>query len=206
MKRIFSSSMVLMMGTMAFHCQAFEPLSYDYVYGDLASGTKDESLGRNSDIMDLKVGGYYKLDDTWLLTGDYSARFIHLDNTTAQNYVLLPGIGAHFMLSSRLDMLVDGKVGGIRYVLTDDDTDDNISTSTKLMYGAGVRFRYALTDNWQLGAGLNLHRSDVVDEDIMDVRVDYRFNDLFGLGGFYTHSEYDHHTSNSGGISARVYY
>ncbi len=206
MNRVFATPFALLLSAMAFDGYALEPLSYDYVYADLASGTKDETLGRNSDVMDLAVGGYYGLDSTWILTGEYSARFIHLDDTTAQNYILLPGLGMRIGLGERLDLLVDGKLGGIRYVLSDDDSDDDIESSTKLMYGASARLRYALTENWQLGAGLRLRRSDIVDEDIMDVGVHYRFNSLFALGGFYTHTEYSHHSSNSGGLSLRVYY
>ncbi len=211
MNLTFAQSTALLCGLLlhtafADEISSLDPLSYDYVYFDAASGSQDGSLGDNSDVTELAVGGFYPLSERWILTGDYRARFVHLEGTTAENYILLPGVGAYFPLGERLDLVVDAKAGGVRYVLSDDDTDDNLDSSTDWMLGGGVYLRYALTDQLQLGGTVKLNRSDRVDEDIFQLKIDYRFNKLFGLGGFYTYTDYGHNSENAGGLSARVYY
>ncbi|WP_341663476.1 hypothetical protein [Vibrio sp.] len=88
---IFSVTLLWAITTLPAH--ANNNFNYNYLYADLAAGSFNDDLGTNSSVTSLAVGGKRVIEEQMLATIDYEARFIHpSDNTTTENYILLPGM------------------------------------------------------------------------------------------------------------------
>ncbi|MGD8170253.1 outer membrane beta-barrel protein [Vibrio sp. TRT 21S02] len=181
-------------------------IEYEYIHADLSSGSLNENLGENNNVTTLTIGGNYLFTDHWVASLDYSARFIHPANTTTEIYSLMPGIGYRYALIEDLDMLAQASVGYIRARTTNDITDETLKSDTELRYGTSLTLSYALNENWQASVIGELTRSDILDENLLTLRGDYKLSKRFMLGGFYTHRDTGESTTNEGGISVRFAY
>lgn len=177
-----------------------------YAYVDFSSGSLDENIGDNSNVTAIKVGGQLPMDQRWLATLDYSARFIHPENTTTEIYTLLPGIAARFDVGSGFEVVTGVKVGMQWARLTDDDTDIKLESSNEFVWGADVGLIYNITPRWRLATDAELNRSDILDVEIYSLRADYRFDSGFTVGGFYSHRDSDRGSTNEGGVALKLFF
>ncbi|MCG9679898.1 transporter [Vibrio sp. Isolate24] len=187
----------------AFGQNTAHDLNYDFLYADLSAGSLDENLGVNSNVTSLAVGGNMLLDDQFLATLDYEARFIHPKDTTTERYTLLPGAAFRYSLEDKWDLVAGAKAGFIWSTQTNDVTDEKISSDSKFMWGGDITLKYELSKLWELSVTGGVRRSDILDEDIFNMRGDYQISPKLMLGGFYTHRNNGSTTTNEGGVSLR---
>ncbi|EGU31716.1 outer membrane beta-barrel protein [Vibrio scophthalmi] len=179
---------------------------YRYGYVEFASGSLDEDIGGNSNITAINTGGKLPIDQRWLATLDYSARFIHPEKTTTEIYTLLPGVAARIDAGPGLEFLVGGKAGMQWARLTDDDTDVKLESSNEFVWGLEIGLIYNITQRWRLATDAELNRSDILDVDIYSLRADYRINSGFTAGAFYSHRESDRGSTNEGGVALKLFF
>jgi hypothetical protein len=110
----------------------------DYVYAKLASGSLDERIGVNSNITTLGVGGLNLLRNHFYLSVDYSARFIHPQDTTTELYSLLPGINFHYDIVDDLQLGFGIKLGYLWAKQTQDIDDANLYSKNSVQWGGRV--------------------------------------------------------------------
>ncbi|NOH72271.1 outer membrane beta-barrel protein [Vibrio pectenicida] len=181
--------------------------NYNYLYADLSAGSFDDDLGTNSNVTSLAVGGKKRLDKKILATIDYEARFIHPnDNTTTENYTLLPGVAFYYSLEDKWDLMVGAKTGYVWSSSTNDITDEKLFSDGKFMWVGNVTLKHELTQHWQVSFTGELRRSDILDEDIFNMRAGYQVTDKIVVAGFYTHRNNGKTTTNEGGISVKYLY
>ncbi len=186
-------------------------LRYNTLYADLSAGSLNENLGVNNNVTALSVGGNYLITPNALATLDYTARFIHPNDVTTEIYTLLPGVAYRFPLMQRLDFIATAKLGYLWVTQTQDSTDQELFRDNEMMWGASVEAKYALSQQWEAAMRGEMNRSDLLDENIFQVRADYQFSARLTVGAFYTHRDGDYSTNqisgnattNEGGISLR---
>lgn len=178
-------------------------LNYNFLYADLSAGSLGENLGVNSNVTSLAVGGNMLIDNQFLATLDYEARFIHPQNTTTEIYTLLPGAAFRYPIEDKWDLVAGTKAGYIWSTQTNDITDAKISSDNKFMWGGDLTLKYELNKFWELSVTGGLRRSDILDEDIFNMRGDYQVSTKLVFGGFYTHRNNGSTTTNEGGVSLR---
>ena len=71
------------------------------------------------------------------------------------------------------------------------------------MWGGDLTLKYELNKFWELSVTGGLRRSDILDEDIFNMRGDYQVSTKLVVGGFYTHRNNGSTTTNEGGVSLR---
>ncbi|MGY5613031.1 outer membrane beta-barrel protein [Vibrio brasiliensis] len=186
-------------------------INYGYAYADVSAGSLNENLGVNNNVTALAVGGNYLWTENILFTLDYTARFIHPEDFTTELYTLLPGVAYRYPVLAKLDLVAKAKIGYLWAKQSQDSTNAKLFSDSDLVLGAGVELKYALTDDWELAAGAEFNYTDFLEEEIYQLRADYRISPRITLGGFYTHRSGDFETvkiagsatTNEGGISLR---
>jgi len=177
-----------------------------YFYADLAAGALDDDIGTNSNVTSLSVGGVMPLSFGLLASLDYSARFIHPDETTTEIYTLLPGLGMQFDLAQNLALQGLVKAGMQWAEQTNDITDTTLSSNDEFTWGGELGLIYQLNERWSAIADVEWNRSDIIDVDIYTLRANYRASQRMSFGGFYTHRNSGVTTTNEGGVSLRVHF
>lgn len=189
------------------HANASNNFNYNYLYADLAAGSFNDDLGTNSSVTSLAVGGKRIVEDQILATIDYEARFIHPnDNTTTENYMLLPGMALSYSLEDKWDIIAGVKIGYVWSSKTNDTTDEKLFSDNDFMWGGDISLQYEVNQDWQISLTGELRRSDILDEDIFNMRAGYNINKMFVIAGFYTHKNYGKTTTNEAGISLKYMY
>lgn len=186
-------------------------IKYDYIYADLSAGSLNENLGVNNNVTALSIGGTYLWTDRVLATLDYTAKFIHPNDTTTELYTLLPGVAYRYPIMPKLDIVAGVKLGYLWASQSNDATDQELFKDNEMMWGASAELKYALNKSWELAAKSEFNHSDLVEETIFNLRADYQFNARMSVGAFYTHRDGDYQTAeisgnattNEGGISLR---
>ncbi|MGY3569448.1 outer membrane beta-barrel protein [Vibrio paucivorans] len=176
---------------------------YDYVYVDLSSGSYDKSLGGNNNVTAMGIGASSLYDDQWLLVLDYSARFFHPDNITEETYTLRAGAGYRYAINEQWDISTRAKVGSLWNKVTQDNPEVKLFSDSKFVYSIDASVNYFVTKQLELAAIGELSRSNLVDEDKLQLRADYHFEDNFAIGVLYTHRDFGEDTTNEGGLSLR---
>ncbi|RJX69554.1 porin family protein [Vibrio sinensis] len=180
---------------------------YRFLYADLSAGSLNENLGTNSNVTALDVGGNWLPTDNVIVSFDYSARFIHPDITTTEIYTLLPGVGYRYGIANNFDVYAIAKAGFVWAKQTNDITDEKLESDDEFMLGGELGVKYALSSALQLGASVELNRSDLIDEDVYTLDANYLVSTRFLLGGFYRHREGDGtNSTNEGGVSIKFLY
>ncbi|MDA0147391.1 outer membrane beta-barrel protein [Vibrio sp. LaRot3] len=177
-----------------------------YFYADLAAGALDDDIGTNSNVTALSVGGVMPISFGLLASLDYSARFIHPDETTTEIYTLLPGAGLQFNLAQNLAMQALVKAGMQWAEQTNDLTNTTLSSSDEFTWGGELGLIYQLNERWSAIADVEWNRSDIIDVDAYSLRANYRVSPRISFGGFYTHRNSGDSTTNEGGVSLRVHF
>ncbi|MFA0501410.1 hypothetical protein AB4496_21585, partial [Vibrio sp. 10N.222.46.A1] len=95
-------------------------LDYDHIYATAHSGSLNEDAGSNNNASSYGLGISYAITDDWLLLGDYSARFIHPDESTTRMDTLMPGIGYRYSIKRDLDIVAYYLLG-----ITKGEVEDN---------------------------------------------------------------------------------
>lgn len=181
-------------------------LNHEFAYAQLSAGSLNENIGVNSDITAFAVGGNYQFKPDFFISLDYEARFIHPDQVTTEIYTLLPSAFYRFVVYQGLDVIAGAKTGLLWVNQTNDETDKTISKDNRFIWGGHVGLRYRLNTRWDVEAGAEFLRSDVLDEEVYTLKADYYLTPRISLGGFYQHREQDSATANEGGIGMQFYY
>ncbi|MBU2898232.1 porin family protein [Vibrio hepatarius] len=190
-----------------FTTNASNNFNYNYLYADLSAGSYDDDLGTNSNVTSLAVGGKKQFDKKILATLDYEARFIHPnDNTTTENYILLPGVAFNYSLDDKWDLIAGAKTGYVWSSSSNDITDEKLFSDGKFMWAGDVTLKHEISQYWQISLIGELRRSDFLDEDIFNMRAGYQVTDKIVVAGFYTHINNGKTTTNEGGISVKYLY
>lgn len=181
--------------------------NYNYLYADLAAGSFNDDIGTNSNVTSLAVGGKKLIQEHVLATLDYEARFIHPNNnTTTENYTLLPGVALRYSIEEGWDLIAGAKLGYVWSSQTNDITDEKVFSDGDFMWGGDVSLKYELDQHWQISLTGEMRRSDILDEDIFNIRADYQIFPRMALAGFYNHRNNGKTTVNEGGISVKYWY
>ncbi|MEH0759901.1 outer membrane beta-barrel protein [Vibrio sp. 16] len=204
--RVFPFVFAFSTATFAQQTEPTSPIDYDYVYAEVSAGSLDEYIGVNSDVSSFSIGGYYSLNQSWLLALDYEARFIHPETTTTEIYTLLPGVVYRYNMFDSFDLLAGVKMGLLWANQTNNETDKFISKDHRFMLGGNLTARYQFSPNWSVEGSMEVRRSDTLDEEVYVLRTDYDLTERISLGGFYKHRHESTATTNEGGLSMRFYY
>lgn len=181
-------------------------VNQDYLYADVSAGSFDADNGAEGNVTSVMVGYSGLFAEHWLVVADYEARFIRPDETTTEIYSFRPGVGYKWDLNDDWLIYSRARAGYLRTVTTEDDTDQQLSDSSDLIYGIDLGLSYSPIDKLELTALGELSRSDALDEEIVKLRADYYVTRRFALGGFYSYRNAGEYTSNEGGISMRYAY
>lgn len=186
----------------------------DFVYAELASGSLDERIGVNSNVTTLKIGGQNLLRDHFYVAVDYSARFIHPQNTTTELYSLLPGIKFRYQIIDELELGAGVKLGYLWAKQTQDIDGVNLYSENSVQWGGMTELRYRVSNDWELSVAGELKNSDTVDEHIFYLFSEYYVSPDVKLGIFYSHTNGDYNTakikgestSNDGGLVVTYFF
>ena len=173
----------------------------NFVYAELASGSLDERIGVNSNVTTLKIGGQNLLRDPLYLTVDYSARFIHPQNTTTELYSLLPGIKFRYQIVDELELGAGLKLGYLWAKQTQDIDGVKLYSKNRVQWGGTTELRYRVSNEWELSAAVELKNSDTVDEHIFYLSSEYHVSPDVKLGIFYSQTNGDYNTAKIKGES-----
>ena len=173
----------------------------NYLYAELASGSLDERIGVNSNVTTLKIGGQNFLRDHFYLAIDYSARFIHPQNTTTELYSLLPGINFRYEIIDNLELGAGLRLGYLWAKQTQDSNGENLYSENGVQWGGMTEVRYRVNSGCELSIAGELKKSDTVDEHILYFISEYHVSTDFKVGIFYRHTNGDYSTANIKGES-----
>ena len=123
-------------------------LDYDHIYATAYSGSLNEDAGGNNNASSFGLGGSYAMTGGWLLLGDYSARFIHPDDTTTRIDTLMPGVGYRYGIKKDLDVVAYYLLGITKGKVEDNDTNRTESSDTEFIQGVKVGLNYGFAKRW----------------------------------------------------------
>ena len=164
-------------------------LDYDHIYATAHSGSLDEDAGGNNNASSFGLGVSYAMTDDWLLLGDYSARFIHPDDTTTRIDTLMPGVGYRYSIKKDLDVVAYYLLGVTKGEVEDNDTNRTESSDTEFIQGIKAELNYGFAKRWIANGSVQVNRSDLFDEEIYHVGLRYLVTNKFAIGGSYQHRD-----------------
>lgn len=185
--------------------------NYDYVEAGLYSGRYHHEGYDSNNASTLDFGLSNKMDSNILLLGDYSARFIHPDHMTVRLDTLMAGAGYVFALMPKLDFALSYHAGIAKWDVSDKDHNSPVlsyitESETKFIQGIRGQLNYAVTENWLVGLQGQLNRSDLFDEDIYKLSVDYFVTPTFSIALLGSHRSTSKVNTNEGGVRLRLQY
>ncbi|WP_341666091.1 hypothetical protein [Vibrio sp.] len=116
------------------------------------------------------------------------------------------GMALSYSLEDNWDIVAGVKIGYVWSSKTNDITDEKIFSDNEVMWGGDISLKYEISQYWQMSLTGELRRSDILDEDIFNMRADYQINEMFVIAGLYTHKNYGKTTTNEVGISLKYFY
>ncbi|KAB0463481.1 MULTISPECIES: outer membrane beta-barrel protein [Vibrio] len=164
-------------------------LDYDHIYATAYSGSLNEDAGGNNNASSFGLGGSYAMTGGWLLLGDYSARFIHPDDTTTRIDTLMPGVGYRYGIKKDLDVVAYYLLGITKGQVEDNDTNRTESSDTEFIQGVKVGLNYGFAKRWIANGSVQVNRSDLFDEEIYHLGLRYLVTNKFAIGGSYQHRD-----------------
>ncbi|MCZ8501243.1 outer membrane beta-barrel protein [Vibrio lentus] len=164
-------------------------LDYDHIYATAHSGSLNEDAGGNNNASSYGLGVSYAMTDDWLLLGDYSARFIHPDDTTTRIDTLMPGVGYRYSIKKDLDVVAYYLLGITKGEVEDNDTNRTESSDTEFIQGVKAELNYGFAKRWIANGSVQVNRSDLFDEEIYHVGLRYLVTNKFAIGGSYQHRD-----------------
>lgn len=111
-----------------------------------------------------------------------------------------------YSLEDKWDIIAGVKIGYVWSSKTNDTTDEKLFSDNDFMWGGDISLQYEVNQDWQISLTGELRRSDILDEDIFNMRAGYNINKMFVIAGFYTHKNYGKTTTNEAGISLKYMY
>ncbi|MDH5930998.1 outer membrane beta-barrel protein [Vibrio splendidus] len=168
---------------------AVDILDYDHIYATAHSGSLNEDAGGNNNASSYGLGVSYAMTDDWLLLGDYSARFIHPDDTTTRIDTLMPGVGYRYSIKKDLDIVAYYLLGITKGKVEDNDTNRTESSDTEFVQGVKAELNYGFAKRWIANGSVQVNRSDLFDEEIYHVGLRYLVTNKFAIGGSYQHRD-----------------
>lgn len=177
-------------------------LDYDYLYASVGSGSLNEDAGVNSNASIFSIGGSYQVDEHWLAVGDYTARFLHPDETTTRADTLMAGVGYRYAIISDFDAVTSYQIGVTKAkVELNDVTNTTVSSDTEFIHGAKVALNYGFSDSWIAIGSVQFNRSDLFDEEVYHTSLRYLVTPKFAVGGFYNHRNGQDERTNEIGVN-----
>ncbi|WP_192890443.1 outer membrane beta-barrel protein [Vibrio bathopelagicus] len=164
-------------------------LDYDHIYATAHSGSLNEDVGSNNNASSYGLGVSYAMTDDWLLLGDYSARFIHPDDTTTRIDTLMPGVGYRYSIKNDLDIVAYYLLGITKGKVEDNDTNRTESSDTEFIQGVKAELNYGFAKRWIANGSVQVNRSDLFDEEIYHLGLRYLVTNKFAIGGSYQHRD-----------------
>ncbi|MFA0056547.1 hypothetical protein [Vibrio echinoideorum] len=164
-------------------------LDYDHIYATAHSGSLNEDAGSNNNASSYGLGVSYTMTDDWLLLGDYSARFIHPDETTTRIDTLMTGAGYRYSLRKDLDLVASYLLGITKGKVEDNDTNQTESSDTEFIQGLKAELNYGFAKRWIANGSVQVNRSDLFDEEIYHLGLRYLVTNKFAIGGSYQHRD-----------------
>ncbi|MEZ8628340.1 outer membrane beta-barrel protein [Vibrio splendidus] len=168
---------------------AVDILDYDHIYATAHSGSLNEDAGGNNNASSYGLGVSYAMTDDWLLLGDYSARFIHPDDTTTRIDTLMPGVGYRYSIKRDLDVVAYYLLGITKGEVEDNDTNRTESSDSEFIQGVKAELNYGFAKRWIANGSVQVNRSDLFDEEIYHVGLRYLVTNKFAIGGSYQHRD-----------------
>lgn len=168
---------------------AVDILDYDHIYATAHSGSLNEDAGGNNNASSYGLGVSYAMTDDWLLLGDYSARFIHPDDTTTRIDTLMPGVGYRYSIKRDLDVVAYYLLGITKGEVEDNDTNRTESSDSEFIQGVKAELNYGFAKRWIANGSVRVNRSDLFDEEIYHVGLRYLVTNKFAIGGSYQHRD-----------------
>ncbi|WP_215403056.1 outer membrane beta-barrel protein [Vibrio gigantis] len=179
---------------------AVDILDYDHIYATAHSGSLNEDAGSNNNASSYGLGVSYAMTDDWLLLGDYSARFIHPDDTTTRIDTLMPSVGYRYSIKKDLDIVAYYLLGITKGKVEDNDTNRTESSDTEFIQGVKAELNYGFAKRWIANGSVQVNRSDLFDEEIYHLGLRYLVTNKFAIGGSYQHRDGE----GSTGVSERT--
>ncbi|MCF7502434.1 MULTISPECIES: outer membrane beta-barrel protein [Vibrio] len=164
-------------------------LDYDHIYATAHSGSLNEDAGSNNNASSYGLGVSYTMTDDWLLLGDYSARFIHPDETTTRIDTLMTGAGYRYSIRKDLDLVASYLLGITKGKVEDNDTNQTESSDTEFIQGLKAELNYGFAKRWIANGSVQVNRSDLFDEEIYHLGLRYLVTNKFAIGGSYQHRD-----------------
>ncbi|PMM43319.1 outer membrane beta-barrel protein [Vibrio splendidus] len=164
-------------------------LDYDHIYATAHSGSLNEDAGSNNNASSYRLGVSYTMTDDWLLLGDYSARFIHPDETTTRIDTLMTGVGYRYSIRKDLDLVASYLLGITKGKVEDNDTNQTESSDTEFIQGLKAELNYGFAKRWIANGSVQVNRSDLFDEEIYHLGLRYLMTKKFAIGGSYQHRD-----------------
>ncbi len=121
------------------------------------------------------LGVSYAMTDDWLLLGDYSARFIHLDDTSQLELIrFMPGVGYRYSIKKiQMWWLTTYSVLPCKWSWKTTTINRTESSDTEFIQGIKAELNYGFAKRWIANGSVQVNRSDLFDEEIYHVGLRY---------------------------------
>ncbi|MFA0077005.1 outer membrane beta-barrel protein [Vibrio artabrorum] len=199
-KLSFVSAVFLFSPSLWAEDHRMDVLDYDHIYATAHSGSLNEDAGGNSNASSFGLGGSYTINDDWLLLGDYSARFIHPDESTTRIDTLMAGAGYRYGIKKDLDIVASYLLGMTKGEVEVNRTNETLESDTQFVQGLKAELNYGFAKRWIANGSVQLNRSDLFDEEIYHLGLRYLVTNKFAIGGSYQHRDGE----SSKGVSERT--
>ncbi|MEZ9564368.1 outer membrane beta-barrel protein [Vibrio artabrorum] len=199
-KLSFVSAVFLFSPSLWAEDHRMDVLDYDHIYATAHSGSLNEDAGGNSNASSFGFGGSYTINDDWLLLGDYSARFIHPDESTTRIDTLMAGAGYRYGIKKDLDIVASYLLGMTKGEVEVNRTNETLESDTQFVQGLKAELNYGFAKRWIANGSVQLNRSDLFDEEIYHLGLRYLVTNKFAIGGSYQHRDGE----SSKGVSERT--
>ncbi|WP_299695365.1 hypothetical protein [uncultured Vibrio sp.] len=164
-------------------------LDYDHLYATAHSGSFDEEGGGNDSASSFGVGFSYTVADSWVLLADYSARFIHPDESTTRIDTLMAGAGYRYSIKKDLDIVASYLLGITKGEIELNETNQTLESDTEFIQGVKLDLNYGFAKRWITNGSVQVNRSDLYDEEIYHLGLRYLVTSAFAIGGSYQHRD-----------------
>ncbi|MEZ9058153.1 outer membrane beta-barrel protein [Vibrio pelagius] len=171
-------------------------LDFNYVTASVYSGSLNADAGGNNNASVFGLGVSYELTDKWLLVGDYTARFIHPDESTTRIDTLMGGAGYRFNIRKDLDIVASYLLGVTKGEVELNSNNQTLESDTEFIHGGKLDVNYGFAKRWVANGSIQANRSGLFDEEIYHLGLRYKITSKFSIEGAYQHRNGD---SDNGG-------
>jgi len=171
-------------------------LDFNYVTASVYSGSLNADAGGNNNASVFGLGVSYELTDKWLLVGDYTARFIHPDESTTRIDTLMGGAGYRFNIRKDLDIVASYLLGVTKGEVELNSNNQTLESDTEFIHGGKLDLNYGFAKRWVANGSIQANRSELFDEEIYHLGLRYKITSKFSIEGAYQHRNGD---SDNGG-------